>query len=245
LSCSHAYHKQCLESFEKVTSTPSCPVCRTETYQKKRISDGHKQYLENCACVIQSHWRRHKASQEFNRLWATAPAPLHAQLRRKWVANKLLQKSDKLVRAMEDEVGDMDAFFRELDQEVARAHKSMTGSSESRTDTWRQPEVTSAERTSSQTARRRKQLAKPASADLDWAAALRAAQVRGHEDCPICMNQLCRRWKASAQCSLLSCSHCFHTQCIAAFEAFESGKGCRPLCPICREPYQRRKLKNR
>jgi hypothetical protein len=37
LSCSHMYHRSCLQSFEKFMKTAerSCPICRTTNYQKK------------------------------------------------------------------------------------------------------------------------------------------------------------------------------------------------------------------
>lgn len=37
LSCSHMYHRSCLQSFEKFMKTAerACPICRTSNYQKK------------------------------------------------------------------------------------------------------------------------------------------------------------------------------------------------------------------
>ena len=37
LSCSHMYHRSCLQSFEKFMKSAerSCPICRTTNYQKK------------------------------------------------------------------------------------------------------------------------------------------------------------------------------------------------------------------
>ena len=115
LSCSHSFHQQCLASFEKLAVPRcgrSCPVCRSQHYEKKMISDGHKQYLNSCAAVIQSNWRRCQAVKRFCSLWEQAPAPEAGNLRDKWALNRLGQKSDRLLRAMDDEVGDLDAFFR-------------------------------------------------------------------------------------------------------------------------------------
>lgn len=50
LSCSHVYHKTCLESFErfmrnKGNMNKACPICRHTNYDKKPFVEGQKQYL--------------------------------------------------------------------------------------------------------------------------------------------------------------------------------------------------------
>lgn len=229
LSCSHSFHQQCLSSFEQFAtnrSGRSCPVCRSQHYEKKLISDGHKEYLNSCAAVIQSNWRRCQAVKRCNSLWELAPAPAAGNLRDKWALNRLGQKSDKLLRAMDDEVGDLDAFFRELEQQQMESCC---------------PEITT--QVSSGSAGRGCKTKAQGRSDIDWKAAHRTANLRGLEDCSICMMPLSKRWRTPSQCSLLSCSHCFHTQCIAAFEAFQDDRGASQSCPVCREQYQRRQLK--
>ncbi len=48
LSCSHVYHKVCLESFERYSSVSICPVCRKQQYDKKSYNEGVKQYAMKC-----------------------------------------------------------------------------------------------------------------------------------------------------------------------------------------------------
>lgn len=200
-------------------------MCRSQNYEKKMISDGHKQYLNSCAAVIQSNWRRFQAVKRFCSLWEEAPAPAPGDLRDKWALNRLGQKSDKLLRAMDDEVGDLDAFFRELEHQQTQACC---------------PEVTTQD---GMGGKNKKQDDSEGFADVDWKAVHRTANLRGQEDCSICMNPLSKRWRTSSQCSLLSCSHCFHTQCISAFEKFQADRGAPQTCPVCRVQYQRRQLK--
>lgn len=42
LSCSHTFHKQCIQSFENYSHLRCCPLCRYNDYQKHIIKDGAK-----------------------------------------------------------------------------------------------------------------------------------------------------------------------------------------------------------
>lgn len=232
LSCSHSFHQHCLSTFERLATHScgrSCPVCRFQNYEKKTINEGHEQFLNSCASVIQSNWRRCQAVERFHALWERAPAPAQGDLRAKWALNRLGKRSEKLFRAMDEEVGDLNNFFRELEQqtEEAAAHSSSA---------------------CAQLGIARRKSTSETKADdtggVDWKTILRTAHLRGLEECSICMMPLHKRSRTSSQCSLLSCSHCFHTQCIAAFEKFQADRGLKKSCPVCREQYLRRQLKH-
>lgn len=57
LSCEHAYHRSCLETFERFSSlrgqAPTCPVCRAKDYQKHLTHVGRETHREVCALQIQ------------------------------------------------------------------------------------------------------------------------------------------------------------------------------------------------
>ena len=58
LSCSHMFHRTCLQAFEKFMKNElSCPICRTKNYQKKLTHQGTKSYEKGMAVRIQSFWR--------------------------------------------------------------------------------------------------------------------------------------------------------------------------------------------
>ncbi|KAG2486740.1 hypothetical protein HYH03_014666 [Edaphochlamys debaryana] len=80
---------------------------------------------------------------------------------------------------------------------------------------------------------------RPASAaEVDWDAVVARARARGSLECPICLGGISRRGKEGI--AWLSCTHCFHVDCIMAFEAFELASGGIPSCPVCRAHYRRR-----
>jgi hypothetical protein len=78
----------------------------------------------------------------------------------------------------------------------------------------------------------------PPPSDDEWAAALSRACERGEVDCAVCLAPLARR--EGQDVAALSCSHVFHGDCIAAFEAFEMCRGGVASCPVCRQAYSRR-----
>jgi len=69
------------------------------------------------------------------------------------------------------------------------------------------------------------------------------ALERNDGDCPICIAPLQRLGNSSSALAWLSCSHVFHRECIAAFEAYNAGPqqtpAFEPTCPICRANYHR------
>ena len=82
----------------------------------------------------------------------------------------------------------------------------------------------------------------PAAAPLteaEWRGCERQAEARqdlATQPCSICMEQL-----ASAAQTMLSCSHVFHSACLASFERYVCAG--RRTCPVCRkEHYEKRQI---
>ena len=54
LSCTHVFHRACLASYERFARTRACPLCRSQQYQRRIISDGAEAYRTACATMIQA-----------------------------------------------------------------------------------------------------------------------------------------------------------------------------------------------
>ena len=67
LSCSHIFHRTCLQNFEKFMRVQerSCPICRRCNYQKRITSSGSKAFESVCTIKIQALWRGFKARSIF------------------------------------------------------------------------------------------------------------------------------------------------------------------------------------
>lgn len=71
LSCSHIFHRSCLESFESFMGrdTRSCPICRKSNYQKKITKCGTAAWEIHCATKVQSVYRGYLQRQHFYNLY--------------------------------------------------------------------------------------------------------------------------------------------------------------------------------
>ncbi|GLC35394.1 hypothetical protein PLESTB_000569400 [Pleodorina starrii] len=118
LSCSHTFHRHCLAAFERFSRCKTCPLCRAHQYQKKVIRDGEEMFRAKCATRIQAAWRGFAARRRYQEHRRHNP-PRDERLRKKWAAERLQEENDRLLSAMDDEVGDLDDLFAELDASVA------------------------------------------------------------------------------------------------------------------------------
>nr|XP_020748776.1 RING finger protein 32 isoform X1 [Odocoileus virginianus texanus]XP_020748777.1 RING finger protein 32 isoform X1 [Odocoileus virginianus texanus]XP_020748778.1 RING finger protein 32 isoform X1 [Odocoileus virginianus texanus]XP_020748780.1 RING finger protein 32 isoform X1 [Odocoileus virginianus texanus]XP_020748781.1 RING finger protein 32 isoform X1 [Odocoileus virginianus texanus]XP_020748782.1 RING finger protein 32 isoform X1 [Odocoileus virginianus texanus]XP_020748783.1 RING fin len=97
LSCSHVFHRACLQAFEKFTNKKTCPLCRKNQYQTRVICDGARLFKIKCATRIQASWRGHVVRRWYRDLRRTVP-PTDAKLRRKFFEAKInssLQRKER------------------------------------------------------------------------------------------------------------------------------------------------------
>ncbi|XP_045877199.1 RING finger protein 32 isoform X6 [Meles meles] len=87
LSCSHVFHRACLQAFEKFTNKKTCPLCRKNQYQTRVIHDGARLFKIKCATRIQACWRGHVVRKWYQDLRRKLP-PTDAKLRRKFFEEK-------------------------------------------------------------------------------------------------------------------------------------------------------------
>lgn len=117
LSCSHVFHKACIAAYEKFAHTKTCPLCRTQEYRKRLITDGEEAGRHLSACRIQAIWRGHKARKLFfHMLLDQDPA-----MRRQYQYGIVKSVSDRYLRATESNARHLDQFFDQLDRARATA----------------------------------------------------------------------------------------------------------------------------
>jgi hypothetical protein len=82
LSCSHLFHRSCLDSFERYqradkAAALACPMCRCTGYQKKRTRQGARLHVLRCVMRIQALYRGHVTRRAFWQLrrqfWLAQP----------------------------------------------------------------------------------------------------------------------------------------------------------------------------
>ncbi|XP_071487840.1 RING finger protein 32-like [Diadema antillarum] len=220
LSCSHVFHRNCLQAFERFTGRKTCPMCRKQEYQTRVIHEGARYHRQKCATRIQSCWRGYVVRSWYKKLRETVP-PRDPNLRKKFYEGKLQAITDRLVRSYD--VG-VDAFLSQIDRSVAESR-----------NVFRRLEASPA-------------LA--AIAEDEWERIQLKAVERGEKDCPICIMSLGNIAEGNEEVDsprrgqrktvLLSCTHVFHLCCLQAFEELSLGE--HKICPVCRSGYQKRVL---
>ncbi|XP_024248874.1 RING finger protein 32 isoform X2 [Oncorhynchus tshawytscha] len=91
LSCSHVFHRACLQAFERFSGRKCCPMCRKEQYETRVIHDGARLFKERCAIRIQACWRGYVVRKWYGHMRKTVP-PKDKQLRRKFFETKVTQR---------------------------------------------------------------------------------------------------------------------------------------------------------
>ena len=211
LCCSHVFHTDCLESFERFIKSSvdrTCPMCRKPQYQKKKYYRGVKLHRHHSACKIQSYFRgyvcRVKFSKELVKFYGTGAG--NRERAHNFFANRVGNATNKLVQHIQRKEDAVDALFAELDQSLAIS-RSIFGGTEELKD------------------------------GVRWDNIREQALIRCEENCPICMCNFATT-KRKRKKVLLSCTHVFHEKCIEAFENFNSNKLLQN-CPVCRSAYTR------
>lgn len=217
LSCTHVFHRTCLEAFERFSGRKSCPMCRKEQYQRRIIHEGAKEYRIKCATRIQAAWRGYIVRQWYKKLRQTVP-PKDPKLKKKFYEDKFQSITDRLLQSMEARNQSVDDLLLEIDQSIAVSRHTM-----------RQLDGETGETL----------------AGTDWDQVQLQAVQRCATDCPICIMPLTdqglyKKNSSSRPAVLLSCSHVFHATCLEAFEEFSLDK--RRVCPVCRSLYDKKMM---
>jgi len=118
LSCSHVFHKICLDSYEKFSKSKSCPLCRKDEYQKAQISEGKKVYMNKCAAKIQAVYRGYRARKLFRQILDSNP-PEDPTKRKVFYARKLEKLTDQLLRKIDENRAMIDSSMHAMNHNVA------------------------------------------------------------------------------------------------------------------------------
>eukprot|EP00050_Salpingoeca_kvevrii_P008848 m.305461 g.305461 ORF g.305461 m.305461 type:complete len:440 (+) comp17906_c0_seq1:181-1500(+) len=202
LSCSHVFHRHCLQAFERFIGKRTCPLCRKEQYQACLISDGALAFRHQCAARIQAAWRGHRARRAYIELRDSPAAPQNADpaVKRLVAARKVTGLTHKLAAETRQRADSVDSFLREIDSSMGATRSKLDSAIEA--------------------------ILKDPSDDR-WLEIHSSFMARGSLDCPVCLSP----FEAARETALLSCSHAFHACCLQAFESYALLKfpGC-PVC---------------
>ena len=245
LSCSHTFHKHCLDAFERFTKQRCCPLCRTLQYQKRVVANAREMYEEECAIVIQKHYRRRLAKKRFDSLLSMR-VPEDPAARQEWCAAKLSETNDRLLERLEDEDTSIERLLADIDRKIFFSKTAREIADTSLREPLPSTPPSEAEAIGGHGGGDGDGGGDGAGVDptmkckkceVDWEEVKGRARRRKDKTCPICIGPLARKLRGNV--CLLTCSHTFHEDCIKLFELFQEAEQAKPICPLCRAPYQK------
>ncbi|XP_027807101.2 RING finger protein 32 [Marmota flaviventris] len=223
LSCSHVFHRACLQAFERFTNKKTCPLCRKNQYQTRVIHDGARLFKAKCATRIQACWRGYVVRKWYRSLRKAVP-PTDAKLRKKFFEEKFTEISHRILCSYDTNIEEL---FSEIDHCLA-VNRSILQQLDEKCgqelteEDWEKIQVQAAHREICECSI----CLTPLSLDAQ------AALGTSSHPCP--------RPRATV---LLSCAHLFHHTCLQALEEFSVGDHSPfHVCPLCRSCYQKKIL---
>ncbi|XP_053783127.1 RING finger protein 32 isoform X3 [Desmodus rotundus] len=226
LSCSHVFHRACLQAFEKFTGKKTCPLCRKNQYQTRVIHDGAQLFKRKCATRIQACWRGHVVRKWYQDLRRTLP-PTDTKLRRKFFEEKFTAISQRVLCSYRTDVDELLAeidhclainrsVLQQLDQQCSRRLTD---------DDWQKIQAQALRRDTYECSICLTPLSLSTSGPSGPSGTGDGTTAR--------------------PTALLSCSHMFHHACLLALERLSWGDA-SPFhaCPLCRSCYQKRILES-
>ncbi|KAK7881767.1 hypothetical protein WMY93_030176 [Mugilogobius chulae] len=119
LSCSHVFHRACVQSFEKFSKQKCCPVCRKQQYETRVIHDAANLFRHQCAIRIQSWWRGYTIRKGYTNIKKTR-CPTEKLLRRRFLEEKLQELNDSFVQYCHT---DTEAFLTDIDHSLSSSRQ--------------------------------------------------------------------------------------------------------------------------
>ncbi|UJR30165.1 hypothetical protein I4U23_017705 [Adineta vaga] len=252
LSCSHVFHRACLQTFEKFvshnangTDLRTCPLCRRSQYEKRIIYEGANIHRAKCAARIQAAWRGYIVRQWYkNFRLDMSHIPDDTKLRRKFYQEKLSQITDRIISSCDFDLNDL---FNEIDRNVEKA-RAIRQAFDARIrtideDEWRKIKERAKQRNELECSICKCALQpvivetivkKPMKTTKNKLEKL-LPQVKSIEQKPIVKKF--EQQSTKRPLMLLSCTHVFHATCLQMFEEYCCDP--TPNCPVCRTVYQK------
>ncbi|KAI8913644.1 hypothetical protein EDD86DRAFT_201121 [Gorgonomyces haynaldii] len=124
LSCSHMFHRSCIENYEKYVHGRKCPMCRCTNYEKRLTSDGYELVRLKSAIKIQKIWRGFRTRKTLVPLLESR-VPNDPQLRQKYYVKKIGQCTDQLQDSVRKSKREIELLFSQMDLELNKSRQAI------------------------------------------------------------------------------------------------------------------------
>jgi hypothetical protein len=216
LSCSHIFHKNCILNFEKYSNNKKCPICRSANYELKDYYKDKEYFIKNNVIIIQKSYRGFITRYNLYRSVFRNEMPKNKHLRSIYSKWKIKELTNKMCSIMERQTKESQIVIKQLVKDV----KEITSKNKQMESEILKNNPHSHSHSHSDTI-------------IDWN---KIMKKRKNDNCAICLTALLNK-----PVYLLSCTHCFHKNCLESFEKYDNYYEKR--CPICRGNYEKKETK--
>ena len=224
LSCSHSFHLNCINSFEKYTNIKCCPICRKKNYKKKIIYDGKIYWRHHNAIIIQKYWYYFKMQKELLLIYQNIDLEnLSPNKMTNYCLKKYSVLNSNAIKKVNERSQNIDDFLSMIDNNIKESKKIFNKIKINNIDDNNENNNNSTCNWELKTQN-----------GQTWNEVYDITLKRNDIDCSICLSKLKENNKKLV---LLDCTHIFHYNCIQSFERFCLQR--HPCCPICRSNYQK------
>lgn len=192
LSCSHVFHKNCLYSFEKMTSIKTCPLCRTKNYQQKKFFKDKEIYISHSIILIQSYIRGWLFRIAIYQKYFKDNMPDNKLLRKKYSQFKIREllfsinsklkkeneRKERLIELLRKDVENQKKIGLQLDKFTNNENKEEK---------------------------------------KDWSELIEKFEIKQSDKCSICICPF-----SNKNVYLLNCGHVYHENCLNSFEKYDT-----------------------
>lgn len=128
MSCSHVFHKTCLESFERFQKSKgqekACPICRKKDYDQKTYAEGMKRYLLTCILSMQALARGFLARNHFYQgMKDRGYQPKISNIRKRFIGYKLGRIGKRYLSMMTKERAEIMESIQKVDKSIQDTDK--------------------------------------------------------------------------------------------------------------------------
>ncbi|RNA40205.1 RING finger 32 isoform X1 [Brachionus plicatilis] len=219
LSCTHTFHRNCLEMFEKHSGKKACPMCRKERYKARVVYDASRYHKNVSASKIQAAWRGYLVRKWYKNYRKMVP-PKNPILRKKFFEEKLSDITNRLIQSFNY---DADNLLEDIEKNLKKSRETFKNFDE------RYRHISEEEWSSL--------LTKVINRNHDECS---ICMNKYNLPCSIFDLEKCLDQNEAKPIVLLSCSHLFHSVCLNTFEELNLDK--INVCPECRSAYRKREI---
>lgn len=233
LSCSHVFHKPCLTSFENLSKTNSCPVCRGKNYQKRSYFNDKEKMINYSIKLIQSNYRGFNLRFVLYKTIFQVNTPSSKLLKKRYSYFRIRELFSRINEKIKINSKINSSLLNEMQDQI-EAQKKLNKKLENDINNNKYIKKQLDDNNASDSGFVNN-IKNDKNNNLYWNKLIEKYNIKKKDNCSICLNPFNNK-----NVYLLDCGHMYHENCILSLEKYDIYYNKR--CPACRKEEYSKKL---